>query len=204
MTDRPVLFSAPMVLALLDGSKSQTRRVLKARNGVMPQMHPTNSRMEPSNDPEQWGIPYYDRYCDCIELCRLPDFAESRYAIGDRLWVRERIDHIGNGVSWYAADQTATVADAWPWKRDWLPSIHMPRGLSRLTLTVTDVRVQRVQEITVEDCIEEGCYGQSGGATATKDFAALWDTLNAKRAPWESNPWVVALTFTVARENIDA
>ena len=122
---------------------------------------------------------------------------------GDQLWVKERIDHLGDGVSWYAADQSQTVADAWPWKIKTLPSMFCPRGLSRIDLEVENVRVERVQEISEEDSKAEGVDDVSmvdvkRQATWSRrdDFAQLWDTLNAKRGyGWESNPFVWVIEF---------
>ena len=85
----------------------------------------------------------------------------------------------------------------------------MPRWASRLTLTVTDVRVQRVQDISEGDIAAEGiARGFSGGPHGEEglyeDFADLWDSLNAPRGyGWDANPWVAAYTFTVQRQNID-
>jgi hypothetical protein len=85
------------------------------------------------------------------------------------------------------------------------PSIHMPRWASRITLTVTDVRVQRLQDISRGDAMDEGCPlpNMADGPDPRDWFADLWDSLNAKRAPWDSNPWVAAYTFTVEQRNID-
>lgn len=207
MTDRPIIFSAPMVHALLAGRKTQTRRVL-------------------SNAPHEG-----DWHCDRADTssgyrfvatpgapslpCPLP------YAIGDRLYVRESWSHTGDGV-WeissarmvgrsgvvYAADGRLAGAKYWP-------SIHMPREFSRLTLLVTDVRVQRLQDISQNDAQAEGAppshpsidvvsrgYGFEDFSRSW--FAQLWETLHTKRPKrWEDNPWVVAVSFDVVRGNID-
>lgn len=88
----------------------------------------------------------------------------------------------------------------------WRPGIHMPRWASRLTLHVTDVRVQRLQDISEDDAQAEGCPCQSDddlcGMEAAGWFRDLWDSLNAERAPWSSNPWVVAVTFRPVLGNI--
>ena len=89
---------------------------------------------------------------------------------------------------------------------NWKPSIHMPRWASRMTLTVTDVRVQRLQQISGADSIDEGVKPVIGqNAKSGKGvFRDLWDSLNADRGfGWETNPWVAAYTFTVHHENID-
>lgn len=202
MSDRPILFSAPMVRALLDGRKSQTRRVLK------PQPH------HAANVFQDGGYWYAEAKLgpgsDCIEV----NAVEPGYAPGDRLWVRETFSPSAPRPA-YRADE-GPEGDGW----GWTPSIYMPRDYSRLTLTVTDVRVQRVQEISGEDAIAEGieiprcgCEVCSHSPTmcpadaseACMAFAALWDSINAKRpgCAWADNPWICAISFSVHRCNID-
>jgi len=219
MADRPILFSGPMVRALLDGRKTQTRRVLKPQ--------PVGGPLRRTYVREFHG-PVYALFGEhSSETIKLP------YAPGDRLWVRESLKCGSNdqGAEWitYAADGEVPPGLGhykWFWERNLLPSIHMPRWVSRLTLTVTDVRVQRVQDISEAGAIAEGVerdfetrsfWGVEGagvgGATpryteARLAFHRLWDSLNAKRDggaySWDANPWVVAVTFTVAQHNIDA
>lgn len=213
--DRPIIFSAPMVRALLDGRKTQTRRVLKPQ--------PAKANMV--------GIKWPDGTLDCNGR-RLP------YAPGDRLWVREAFSlHNAHG-------QQRADGKRWgPWSglptrvspdgkeivyyREgfdrcdpgrWRPSIHMPRWASRLTLHVTAVRVQRLQDISEEDARAEGIlYVPGHGDIAPADlaegyanfvnskmgFEILWDDIYGAGA-WDANPWVAAITFTVERANIDA
>jgi hypothetical protein len=167
MTDRPILFSGPMVRALLEGRKTQTRRVHKAPTG----------------------------------LEHLAGSVLPRFEVGDRLWTRETWAPKTNGFL-YGADWLPSAYDG---LKPWRPSIFMPRRASRLTLTVTDVRVQRVQDISATDAEEEGVRCDMSPRTFVDHFHRLWDSLNASRGyGWEANPWVVALTFTVARQNIDA
>lgn len=185
MKERPILFSAPMVRALLAGTKTQTRRVLKPGGR-------------------------YD-----LALVAPPDGGPSRcpYGVpGDRLWVREAIrlvpgqepdDGTGRVDSNYEADGTLTVADAWPWKRSYLPSMHCPRGLSRMTLEVTAVRVERLQDISEADAQAEGCAlecmtptGDDSGSAiyGPGGYRALWDDINGAGA-WDANPYVWAVSF---------
>lgn len=166
MADRPILFSAPMVRALLAGTKTQTRRLLPMKKGAQLR-------------------------------------GQLRFAMGDRLWVKETWTHTGIGV-WTIADARSGISAGRPAYRadepiegaKYWPSLFMPREFSRLTLHVTEVRIQRVQEISREDEVAEG-------VEPGEFYDMLWDSLNAKRAPWASNPWVVALTFTVEHANID-
>ena len=213
MADKPILFSGPMVRALIDGRKTQTRRTLKPQpdfRGGAGDYH----------DAEEWGWEDEDGYHVSVL-----DIVPNGYRIGDRLWVREtwsgdygvrnippgQRPEFLQGPLWYWADGNPKDGD---WERP-RPSIHMPRWASRLKLTVTDVRVQRLQEISDDDAIAEGIREQTftgwfsvpglngAGTTARAAYSMLWDSLNARRAAWASNPWVVALTFETHRCNID-
>lgn len=202
MTDKPILFSRPMVRAILDGRKTMTRRVLNP----LP-------RRTIFFDPKTAG---------------LDQFQPPRYAIGDRLYVREawrthaEYDDMspaamgGDEPIEYQADGAHQT-----WGYPAISKIgrvrqgmHMPRWASRITLIVTDVRVQRLQEISEGDAEAEGWPPPDERATTgiaeIKDaypigwFAWLWDSLNDKRGyGWGANPWVAALTFDVIKQNID-
>lgn len=189
MSDRPILFSGPMVRALLEGRKTQTRRVLK---------------------PELQEA--FDRAGEGI-LRRFPGQKGTGYEIGDRLYVREawrceaRLDNRAPrdiatnypGVKYIATCEP----DDFGIEGKFRQAMHMPRWASRLTLTVTDVRVQRLQEISEEDAKAEGLPHDPPGRPSDVQFLGLWDSLNADRGfGWETNPWVVALTFTVENRNI--
>lgn len=184
VTDRPIIFSAPMVRALLGGRKTQTRRVLDNKRAVMRER---------------------DDALDCV-----------RFYVGDRLYVREACKPIPGskpggyfvpgspffGVDWfYRADNNCPI-----WANGkWRPSIHMPRWASRLTLTVTEVRVQRLQDISEEDAVAEGVSGSDWNGEGPRyrpAFHALWNSLHGPDA-WDANPWVVAVSFTVRNGNID-
>lgn len=194
MADRPILFSAPMVRALLDGRKTQTRRILKPQ--------PSKPFGSAFMDGQRWWTGD-SLTAEVIEEWKL------RYAPGDRLWVREAHAFDGPLVRYYATDAVHEL-------RRKRPSIHMPRWASRLTLTVTDVRVQRLQDISTRDCIAEGIAADLRDAVGLSDLAlrhaahdtyvagyrALWNSLHGADA-WAANPWVVALTFAVHRCNID-
>ena len=185
MKERPILFSGPMVRAILNGSKTQTRRVVKgmALEWLSPDMFTPAFVASPENDMCPYG------------------------KVGDQLWVKEAIrawtfiDDDGPCVE-YVADGHIHDDATWVWKRDSLPSMFMPKGLSRITLEIADVRVQRLQEISEADAVAEGvaeyarvALGEPDALTAYGQYAFLWDSINAKRAPWDSNPWVWAITF---------
>lgn len=228
MSDKPILFSAPMIRALLDGRKTQTRRIL---------------RSQPSQDAELVAVflgDGQDLYVQFTENVGISKSRRLHIGRGDRLWVRETFqtamsdggpcwlyransDRVypefdgpdeGAGPSFnydrYPANYSAWAADVeahGPWRSP----IHMPRWASRLTLTVTDVRVQRLQEISDEDAVAEGCAGVLGpnpdfpdewDPAPQEQFRGLWNAINGAGA-WDANPWVAAYTFAVERDNID-
>lgn len=219
MTDRPLIFSAPMVRALLDGRKTQTRRALTLGGRRPDYIGPRGCTADPACwgwDDGEGGYILADRDPDDRRAASWHDFAAS-WRAGDRAWVRERF--AVSGIGWgkkpsearggkvhFYADPEHGWQDYWG---SWRPSIHMPRWASRLTLIVTDVRVQRLQDILTEDCRAEGCSGGHGSipgygfsATPGEHFRALWNSLHGAEA-WAANPWVCALTFTVQLGNID-
>lgn len=212
MADRPIIFSAPMIQALLAGRKTQTRRLTKKQDWIASilKLHPR----------QRAGVP-------CLP--------------GDRLWVREnvRVEELPNGHdgvrypadnAWLPIENTTAAADRWSELFYYggergkgglgrqAPSIHMPRWASRLTLTVTDVRVERLNDISEEDAAAEGLirlrsgrYGVHKGEqyaglaqhTARARFADLWASIHGPEA-WAANPWVAAISFRVHRAKIDA
>ena len=197
--ERPILFSAEMVCAILDGRKTQTRRVVKPQ----PRDHGDQPPMP------RWG--YSTDRKSSIVVSYPPDVFLPKHcpygAPGDLLWVREAwADLRGKGFGAPFAYRANALthdgredADSKRCRTDfgvkWKPSIHMPREASRLTLRITEVRVERVQDISGEDSGAEGC--QSG---TRYEFALLWDSINAKRGfGWDANPWVWAPTVTASR-----
>lgn len=208
--DRPILFAGRLVRAILAGRKSQTRRVIR---------------------PEWWRCLDPDDEDD--RAIALPQCPYGRP--GETLYVRETwraVERAEDGVDGilFAADDsfveiapTHAAAELWmdayhngAHGDRWRPSIHLPRWASRLTLRVTDVRIERLQEISEEDAIAEGLvlwsdpprvstvhYGAELAdvweADARKAFARLWDSSNGKRAPWASNPWVWVVAFDRVR-----
>lgn len=177
---KPIIFSTEMVRALLDGRKTQTRRVIK-----------------PQPTTKTW-----EKYLQEEQPCYLNPYGQP----GDVLWVRETwADLRGMGFG----KEFAYRADSWCGDHEdsdsmrcrldygvkWKPSIHMPRKAARLFLEITDIKVERVQDIDDDDAIDEGVGGNiNEGPTAA--FAELWDTINAKRGySWESNPWCWVIEF---------
>lgn len=204
MTDRPILFSAPMVRALLDGRKTQTRRIAKVKRGVT--IADISEWVGEEGSMARRGV--FQRH----------QIAEPRFAVGDRLYVREawRAEVDFDAVSPcnmfedtpIAYEASPTVAHMAMGR--FRQGMHMPRWASRLTLTVTDVRVQRLQDISEADAIAEGVTDswpeiECNSSRPFRDgYRWLWDSLNADRGfAWDTNPWVVAVSFTVERRNID-
>ena len=201
MSYHPILFSALMVRAILDGSKTMTRRVMKIQppdaSYQLAQCMSTTGRKR-DEGRLHWlkceGVRVIDgagAYFDC-------PYGHP----GDRLWVRETfVPHLCFGLDeeiiHYRADSESCSIDGTTLKR-WKPSIFMPRWASRITLEVVSVRVERVQDITHEDAIREGCkpHPLQDSQTVNGDFETLWDSINAKRGlGWSQNPWVWVVEF---------
>lgn len=230
MRDLPISFTGPMIRALLDGRKTQTRRVLKPQPsyGVESVLGPewyepevVDRRGELVPGKPCWGV--YDKWGEWGT--KVP------YMPGDRLYVREawRCETRYDGLPprdlkpgipiYYAADPDPRDSEPGCTGR-FRQGMHMPRWASRLTLLVTAVRVQRLQEISALDSIAEGaeCHTcremrvsacrHQGCFASLAAFRKLWESLNADRAngafAWRADPWVMAVTFTVHVGNIDA
>lgn len=183
MRERPILFSAPMVRATLDGSKTQTRRVVKLTD---------SGRVKEPGSPRNWHLDDPDAVLAC-------PYGQP----GDRMWIREtwayHVQAIGavcdeDGPFVYAAD---TFGKQYRLCEKWTPSIHMPRWASRILLEISAVRVERLQDISEEDAIAEGCINSlhlQGGRFAKENFEHLWWTINGDGS-WEANPWVWVVEF---------
>lgn len=211
--ERPILFQGAMVRALLAGTKMQTRRAVK------PQPFP--DRLHRSVDsPSDSCIPGEHTWWSGNHTQGIYHTARCPYGQpGDRLWVREngweRPDAQKDRDWPYAYDSDAPFGigpfneayRAEGWKRR--PSIHMPRWASRILLEVTDVRVERLQDISEADAIAEGITGphdvgypayrvpddsKPRYSRAAAAYEALWDQINGAGA-WDANPWVWAVSF---------
>lgn len=208
MAERPSLFSAPMVRALLDGTKTQTRRVMK----------PQPERVGDSTIL-QWrgGLFQPERLPSNSSLLKHCPYGQP----GDRLWVRETFARIdGQTRPWIETDYRATykhgdrLGDTLGIKKRWTPSIHMPRHASRITLEVTGVRIGRLQEISEADSLAEGVFKKVGATpigdaveTATggeliyalptqarEEYRRLWEQIHGPGS-WAVNPWVWVVEF---------
>jgi len=203
---KPIIFSTPMVRAILAGTKTQTRRVIKPQ--------PTGDTFLGVCHDDNNGKVCFSKNC------RITDYVKPPYQPGDVLWVRETWQYAGcvgcdkgknpcSDTCVYVHGTSTTpkplefIYKANPvWDKPdggWKPSIYMPREAARIFLKVTDVRVERLQEITYGDCVREGITRGAGSfirQDMRKMYAELWDSLNAKRGyPWDSNPYVFVISF---------
>ena len=201
MTDRPILFSAPMVQAILDGRKTQTRRIGKTQCAEW-----TELAVEYSIHAKKGKVAVathlaYPNGSARHGICECP------YGIpGDRLWVRETFARIdGQTRPWIETDYKASYAhgdrlgDSLVIRKKWSPSIHMPRHASRITLEITSVRVERLCDISPDDCIAEGAWPieqreLGRGHEAVAAFRILWESINGPGS-WAINPWVWVVEF---------
>jgi hypothetical protein len=200
MKERGMLFSPPMVRALLDGSKTQTRRILKD-TGLY------------AIDASIHGMEVATRELDRLAM-------NSPYGQpGDRLWVRETFCR----DKWAMGYRADGACGCWGWGGDgkrifnehgrlsenakgfvptrfphiygdrWIPSIHMPREASRIDLEITGVRVERLQDCSEADAIAEGCPEEQAPLSLTW-YWELWESINGPGS-WDANPWVWVIEF---------
>jgi hypothetical protein len=225
--ERPILFSAPMVRAILEGRKTVTRRAIK----VQPRIDASGNFCVGNSNYGQdgYGKPVTKHFVNVCCPYGKP---------GDRLWVRETFALLGNEdgccIDWqdnlvkgdergaariyrascppgdYGLNQIAAKAE---WKPDteameydgaWRPSIHMPRWASRILLEITDVRVERLKDITYEQAAAEGvhrgplrewCASDEGGACHKYPVPAFRDLWQSVGGRWDANPWVWVVEF---------
>lgn len=220
MRDLPIIFSGPMVRALLDGRKTMTRRLIKLptkgeyvradMGGWAPTTVGGGScfrlRRDGTREPAPELVAIWNRTTGtCIA---------ARYQIGDRLWVRETWCPVNDtefgGKKWI--DYRATPSDSashpagWDNEPDhpdalkWRSPIHCPRTASRLTLLVTAVKIERLYDISDDDIRAEGVTETD--TSWLNAWRQLWESINGPDH-WETNPFVVAATFAVRNENID-
>lgn len=205
MNEKPILFSGEMVRKIQSGEKTQTRRIVKPQ--------PTRMLQAASLGNGDWLLTSQTdeelARSECGEFYRL----SGDFKVGDRLWVRETFqlcewfqDHWEPAKlrpeaqtiqKFYAADQALPDQEGLGWR----PSIYMPRWASRITLEITDVRVERLQDISEKDAKAEGVSRSETvrghkvyHASYRAAFSSLWNSIYDPRS-WESNPWLWAITF---------
>jgi len=225
MREHPIIFSTPMVQAILDASKTQTRRVIK------PQPKGSLVRQEGNQ-----FFAYLDKVASYIPI-------KCPYGqVGDRLWVREAwriigwwegnpyrleyrdgeimdephdsIDYDEDKYSDYAyqcdndciktgiqsrEDGCFEFSEGQVIPTRWRPSIFMPQWASRITLEITEIRAERLQEITDKDAIAEGWDANNSAYSPLTWFEKLWDSINGKKYPWVNNDWVWVISFKVVK-----
>jgi len=212
MKERPIIFSGHMVRAILDGRKTQTRRVIK----------PQPPEPEPGCDTIEFDVGHYhpiriDRHGEEYPADETFGMSWEDWDIpcpygapGDQLWVRETWGilrrHQGGVDPFYTPyygpiimRDSDTIADhkanEITYHKKWRPSIHMPRWASRITLEITAIRAEKVQSIGDGDAEAEGMVVTERGSL-TDNFHNLWDSINAKRGfGWDTNPWVWVIEF---------
>ena len=219
MNDKPILLNTEMVRATWDGRKTNTRRIFKLPKGM-------EWYDELGGEKAGW-------FCDTDGKgwWEISELSCPYGQPGDLLWVREtcREDVIGSrSLAQYEADDSYVIQGSdeaganasWWYSKSICPSIHMPRWASRLTLRITNIRVERVQEISEEESVLEGVewdhehgsgwkeYGKGawpGVAAcvfARDSFKELWNSINGPDA-WDRNDWVWCIEFSVIKKNID-
>ena len=214
---KPILFNTEMVRAILDRRKTQTRRVIKSLDGLI------FYRAEPSEDAYE-ALGKWDFFYGWLEGGVMFDACASvkaPYSIGDILWVRETWNGDWCDHYIYKADGGSAVSAGYDKEPRWHPSIHMPRDAARIFLRVTDVQVERLNEISQSNAIDEGAltcdlcetdeYKESCekakregskppiGYSPRERFAALWDSTikntEITKYGWAANPWVWVIKF---------
>ena len=218
MAIKPILFNTEMVRAILDGRKSCTRRIVKPQQLIV--MLPDKCK---NGAPEEFLKEkklMFKPYCDMTDIELINTAYKAPYQPGDIMYVRETWQYLyeldGNeqviedtGKYYYAAtdtipfntyvDKNGVEHDHAPWK----PSIHMPKEAARIWLKVTDVRVERLQEITSEQICREGVEVEYphvlNGEEKRYAFSTLWNSTIKKsdldRYGWDANPWVWIIEF---------
>lgn len=198
MNDKPIIFSAPMVRAILEDRKTQTRRIIKPQ---------PDKDLDPDTLKGAWEDGFIDVKCPYGK-------------IGDLLWVRESFyEPRCDGTVIYRANWKKdaqqrgfdNIPDAVDWK--WKPSIHMPRWASRITLQINDIRIERIQDISERAAKAEGARPAFTRIIRENwpvvphpqyvwGFEELWESINGKGS-WNENPWVWVIHFGVHKQNVD-
>lgn len=202
MAIKPILFNTEMVRAILDGIKSCTRRLVK---------------IQPKDN--EYTVVYTRKD---VQIKTEKTTAKSPYQVGDILYVRETwhkyIKRVGEGESCHLAEfygYKASIANSEDADEPWKPSIHMPKEAARIWLKVTNVRVERLQEITVDGCHREGINIETSAVTdgetlnrkhdfSLEKFETIWDSTVKKsdidRYGWDANPWVWVIEFEMCEK----
>ncbi|HDL7089584.1 TPA: hypothetical protein PXM39_001020 [Yersinia enterocolitica] len=209
MNEKPILFNAEMVNAILSGRKTQTRRIMK----VQPSEHFHPQDIKGAMDfTAHWYTPGVIDKDGYLQPARKDVFGvadeDEGYtcplgAIGDQLWVREAFATglcTKSTLAYRATHRPEDLEEGWFEKIKWTPSIHMPRWASRINLLITGVRVERLRDICEQDAMAEGCaYGKGNGeidlaVRPENHFPTLWASIYGAES-WQANPWVWVIEF---------
>lgn len=174
---RPILFSTPMVQAILKGRKTQTRRIIKPQ--PLRQLFDVNMGYW-SEEPADLKQPYI----------------KSKYKVGDIMWVRETFaikKPIDAEQDWESFGYKSDGYELMPDEK-WKPSIFMPKEACRIFLEVKHVRVERLMDISEDDAIREGIANGAYAVSPVSSFRKLWQSINGKDS-WDKNPWVWVYEF---------
>lgn len=186
--EKPIIFNTEMVRAILEGKKTQTRRTVKPQ----PKQPVKLGFISDSTDKKRVGC--YGWGAD--ECGGVVDVARPPYQVGDVLWVRETWAPALDTFAYKANYSKETLNDPIN-KGLWKPSIHMPKDAARIFLEVTNVRVERLQDITEEEARKEGCFlpsyknGELVGSSVIL-FEIVWKSIYKN---WDENPWVWVIEF---------
>lgn len=205
---KPILFKAPMIKANLDKTKTNTRRIVKPRYSntdlLLKEDHNGSRLVEIQND-----VPEPVKNADGTTTHRMRTYTEvlPKYNKGDILWVRETWEYNDSMTEVYLYRQKfeEDYKEEFWGRFKWKPSIFMPRDAARIFLEVTDVKLQRLQDISRKEAISEGILEVEPGyylnyltnnvvSSPIVSFASLWDFVNGK-GTWDLNPWVWAYTY---------
>ena len=193
MKEHPILFSTPMVRAILEGRKTQTRRVIQPQPEIT--FRPIDDKCNEVIWSDSKRVLSIGGGGDVLGAC-VRELCPYGYR-GDHLWVRETWLQDGDIYLYKADFGKGILSDSW--NGHWKPSIHMPRKASRLTLEIVNIRAERLQDISEEDARAEGAgWWQPIGKNKTYilDFGMLWNSINSARGyGWDVNPWVWVVEF---------
>lgn len=206
--ERPMIFNAEMVRAILDGRKTQTRRIMKVQ--------PENAelglrRITDSSVAKEVGMYFWCLADACGVKHRSNLFSCPFGEVGDRIWVREAFRVHSRASDVATLVYKASEQQSWTQQTHrvpieqctkpavvdkWTPSLHMPRWASRITLEVTGVRVERLNDISDADALNEGCStnDMKSGDRLADVFSRLWSSIYGAEN-WKANPWVWVITF---------
>lgn len=208
MNGRGMIFNSEMVRAILEGRKTQTRRIMKVQPGT-PEFG--LRRIIESSKANENGMYFWSQDDACGIKARSKPFLFPYGEVGDHIWVRETFRVHSRATDVATLVYRASVRNSWTEQthrvpvavcnkpatpEKWTPSIHMPRWASRITLEITDVRVERLNSISDSDASKEGCCiaDMESGDCLSDVFTRLWTSIYGDDS-WQANPWVWVIEF---------